>query len=301
VDLWKKIKAVRREIIAGETEGQLMENLSALYEMLITPIEAELAPVKVIAFIPNQLLFYLPMQALAKKATNGEMHYLIEDKQIVYLTGADVMDVVQPPDEEKSHQGMVAFGNPTGAGLPSAEVEVETIAKFFPETEILLGVQATKAALRTGQRLNRRVVHFATHGILDATRPSQSYILLASGETPGQERLTEGEVSELPFNKVDLVTLSACETALGDKDPDGGEITSLAEAFSSAGATSVLASLWSVGDESTKEFMIQFYTQLAAGQSKAASLQTAEIAMMKTPKFSQPIYWAPFVLMGDWR
>ena len=301
VDLWKKIKAVRRQIIGGETEEPIIENLSALYEMLITPIEAELAPVKVIAFIPNQLLFYLPMQALAKKATNGEMRYLIEDKQIVYLTGADVMDVVQPPDEEKSHQGMLAFGNPTGADLPSAETEVETIAKFFPETEVLLGVQATKAALSAGQRLNNRVVHFATHGILDATRPSQSYILLASGETPGQERLTEGEVLDLPFNKVDLVTLSACETALGDKDPDGGEITSLAEAFSSAGATAVLASLWSVSDESTKEFMIQFYTQLAAGQSKAASLQSAEIALMKNPKFSQPFYWAPFVLMGDWR
>src|SRR5208337_2120595 len=114
-----------------------------------------------------------------------------------------------------------------------------------------------KASLTTflAKRLNNRVVHFATHGILDATRPSQSYILLASGETPGQERLTEGEVLDLPFNKVDLVTLSACETALGDKDPDGGEITSLAEAFSSAGATAVLASLWSVSDESTKEFM----------------------------------------------
>jgi hypothetical protein len=112
--------------------------LSALYENLITPIEAELNQVKVIAFIPNELLFYLPMQALVKNGTNGEMHYLIEDKQIVYLTTADVMNVVQLPDEEKSHQGMVAFGNPTGAELPSAEVEVEAIAKFFPETECLI-------------------------------------------------------------------------------------------------------------------------------------------------------------------
>jgi CHAT domain-containing protein len=300
-DLWKKIKAVRRQITTGEAEGPLTANLSALYEDLITPIEAELAQVKVIAFIPNQLLFYLPMQALMKKGTGGETRYLIEDKQIVYLTNADVMNVVQRPDEEKSHQGMVAFGNPTGAELPSAEAEVEAIARFFPETEVLLGVQATKAALGVEQRLDKRVVHFATHGTLNATQPSESYILLASGETPGQERLTEGEVLSLPFNKVDLVTLSACETAFGDKDPDGGEVTTLAEAFSSAGATSVLASLWSVDDVSTKEFMIQFYTQLAAGQSKAASLQSAQITLMKNPKFSHPLYWAPFVLMGDWR
>ena len=300
-DLWKKIRTVRRQIITGETEGVLMDNLSALYEMLITPIEAELVPVKVIAFIPNQLLYYLPLQALAKKGTNGEMRYLIEDKQIVYLTAADVMNVVQRPDEEKSHQGMLAFGNPTGAELPSAEIEVETIAKFFPETEVLLGVQATKEALSSGPRLNNRVVHFATHGVLNAATPGKSYILLASGETPGQERLTMAEVYFLPFKKVDLVTLSACETALGDKDPNGGEITGLAEAFSKAGANAVLASLWSVGDESTKEFMVQFYRQLAAGQSKAASLQSAEIALMKNPKFSHPLYWAPFVLMGDWR
>jgi CHAT domain-containing protein len=300
-DLWKKIKTVRRQITTGEAEGPLTANLSALYENLITPIEAELTQVKVIAFIPNELLFYLPMQALVKKGVNGERRYLIEDKQIVYLTTADVMKVVQVPDEEKSHQGMVAFGNPTGAELPSAELEVKAIAQFYPETEVLLGVQATKAALSAEERLDKRVVHFATHGILNATQPSESYILLASGEVPGQERLTQGEVLGLPFNKVDLVTLSACETAFGDRDPDGGEVTTLAAAFSNAGATSVLASLWSVNDESTKEFMIQFYTQLASGQSKAASLQSAQVTLMKNPKFSHPLYWAPFVMMGDWR
>jgi hypothetical protein len=63
--------------------------------------------------------------------------------------------------------------------------------------------------------------------------------------------------------------------------------------YSSAGATSVLASLWSVDDESTKEFMIHFYTELAAGQSKVASLQSAQITLMKNPRFSHPLYWAP--------
>jgi MFS family permease len=66
-------------------------------------------------------------------------------------------------------------------------------------------------------------------------------------------------------------------------------------------ATTVLASLWSVGDESTKELMVEFYRQLAAGQSKAAALQVAEIKLLKNPKFARPLYWAPFVLMGDWR
>lgn len=300
-DLWKKIKVVRKQITTGESGGPLTKNLVALYDLLIAPIETELEPIKTIAFIPNQLLFYLPMQALAKKNAAGELRYLIEDKEIVYLTAADVMNVVQPPDNEKSPGGMVAFGNPTGANLPAAEAEVKAIAQVFPSTEVLFGGEVTKVALNTEQRLNKRIVHFATHGILNATTPAESYIQLATAAVPGQDHLTVGEVWDLPLKKVTLVTLSACESALGDKEPDGGEITTLAEAFSSAGATTVLASLWSVGDESTKELMVEFYRQLAAGQSKAAALQSAEIKLLRSSKFSRPLYWAPFVLMGDWR
>ena len=300
-ELWKKIKTVRKQIVSGETGAPLTKNLVSLYDLLITPIEADLELIKVVAFIPNQLLFYLPMQALAKKQADGSVRYLIEEKQIVYLTAADVMKVVQPPDEEKSRDGMVAFGNPTGANLPAAESEVKAIAQVFPSTEVLSGGEVTKVALNNEQRLNKRIVHFATHGILNATTPAESYIQLASSSTAGQEHLTVGEVWDLPFKKVTLVTLSACESALGDKEPDGGEITTLAEAFSSAGATTVLASLWSVGDESTKELMVEFYRQLAAGHSKAEALQSAEVKLLRNPKFSRPLYWAPFVLMGDWR
>lgn len=300
-ELWKKIKTLRKQITSGESGAPLTKNLVSLYDSLIAPIESDLEPIKIVAFIPNQLLFYLPMQALAKKMPDGTTRYLIEDKQVIYLTAADVMKVVQPPDEEKSRDGMVAFGNPTGANLPASESEVKAIAKVFPSTEVLSGGEVTKAALNTEQRLNKRIVHFATHGILNATAPSESYIQLAASPNAEQAQLTVGEVWDLPFKKVTLVTLSACESALGDKEPDGGEITTLAEAFSSAGATTVLASLWSVGDESTKELMVEFYSQLAANASKAEALQKAEIKLLKNPKFSRPLYWAPFVLMGDWR
>jgi CHAT domain-containing protein len=300
-ELWKKIKTLRKQITSGESGAPLTKNLVTLYDLLIAPIESDLEPMKVVAFIPNQLLFYLPMQALAKKMPDGSTRYFIEDKQVVYLTAADVMKVVQPPDEDKSRGGMVAFGNPTGANLPAAESEVKAIAQVFPSTEVLSGGEVTKAALNSEQRLDKRIVHFATHGILNATTPSESYIQLAASPNADQSHLTVGEVWDLPFKKVTLVTLSACESALGDKEPDGGEITTLAEAFSSAGATTVLASLWSVGDESTKELMVEFYRELAGGASKAEALQKAEIKLLKNPKFSRPLYWAPFVLMGDWR
>jgi CHAT domain-containing protein len=300
-DLFKRILSMRKQITSGESGAPLTKTLTSLYDTLIAPIEADIAPIKTIAFIPNGLLYYLPMQALAKKDASGQVRYLIEDKQIVYLAGSDVMGAVQAPDEEKAREGMVAFGNPTGADLPAAEVEVKEIARVFPATQVLFGAEVTKKAVIAEEMLNKRIVHFATHGRLNSAAPLDSYIQLAANDSKELSHLTLGEVGGLPFNKVDLVTLSACETAVGDKEPDGGEVTTLAHTFTSAGATTVLASLWSVGDESTKEFMVEFYRQLAAGSSKAASVQSAQIKLLKNPKFSRPLYWAPFVLMGDWR
>ena len=298
-DLWKTIKTVRRQITSGESGAPVTKNLVALYEMLIAPIEAELASTKTIAFIPNQLLFYLPMQALAKRQPDGGVRYLIQDKQLVYLAEADVLKAARPPSQ-RSRSGMLAVGNPTGAELPASEVEVKTIGGVVPQTEVLAGEGATKVAVN--QRWSgARVVHLATHGRLNSVAPDKSYIQLAAGGEPGQEQLTVGEVWELPLKQVDLVTLSACETALGEKEPDGSEITTLASAFSSAGAASVIASLWSVGDESTKEFMLEFYQRLVAGDSKAAALQGAQLKLMAQPQFARALYWAPFVLMGDWR
>ncbi len=300
-ELKKKVLAVRKQITTGESGPPLIKNLCGLYDMLIAPIEAELASVKTIAFIPNQILYYLPLQALAKKLPDGKVRYLIEDKEIVYLTAADVMRAVQPPDTGKSKSGMVAFGNPTGANLPASEVEVKSIASVFPGTDVFSGAGVTKEAINSQELFDKRIVHFATHGILNSTRPRDSYLQLASGGVAGAEKLSVREIWRLPMKKVEIVTLSACETALGDKEPDGGEITTLAEAFATAKVRTVVASLWSVGDESTKEFMMEFYKQLAAGASKTAALQSAEIALMKNPKYSRPLYWAPFVLMGDWR
>lgn len=332
-DLWTRIRAVRRQIAGRQdaifsrglkgssmsdvlgrggptnavpttpenlNEPSLSANLVALYDMLITPVESEIASKKLLAFIPTELLYYLPMQALAKRQ-GDDLHFLIEDKELVYLTNADVMKVVQTPAADKATGGLVAYGDPVGANLPSAEQEVKTIAEIFPATTNFQGAQVTKASVTDTHNLDRRVLHFATHGVLDSNDPAHSYILLSPGKSPGDEQLTVGEVWDMPLQKVDLVVLSACNTALGERDPNGSELTTLAEAFSSAGANTVLASLWSVSDDSTKDLMVEFYRQLAAGQTKSAALRTAQLSVMKDPKYRHPYFWAPFVLMGDWR
>jgi tetratricopeptide (TPR) repeat protein len=170
-ELWKRVKAVRRQITTGESGAPVEKNLVALYDMLIAPVEAELASTKTIGFIPNQLLFYLPMQALAKLQPDGGVRYLIQDKQLVYLAEADVMKAARAP-AKRSRTGMMAVGNPTGAELPASEAEARAISALVPGTEVLAGSDATKGAVNQRWAANR-VVHLATHGRLNSVRAGQ--------------------------------------------------------------------------------------------------------------------------------
>ncbi len=97
-----------------------------------------------------------------------------------------------------------------------------------------------------------------------------------------------------------MTVLSACETALGREDP-GNEVAHLANGFIEAGSTTIIASLWQVAGASTATLMKTFYRELKAGKSKAEAKQLAEIALLKNKETAHPYYWAPFVLMGDWR
>lgn len=315
-DLWRKIEEIRKLIsIPGEQTERgmirahtrpvniadklsLSEQLISGYDMLIAPIEKDIADKQILLFVPTHQLYYLPMQALARKTPTG-LRYLVQDKQIAYLAAADVLSVIQQKRGALGI-GMTAFGDPTGAGLPYAGEEVNAISQVYTGTDVLLGDKATKSAFNNPENWNKRIIHLATHGILNPNVPRKSYIQLALGKAPEDSELTVGEIYGLPLSKIDLVTISACETALGEQNP-GSEILSLATAFSRAKARTVVASLWSVADDSTKEFMVEFYKQLTSGKSKAAALQAAQIKVMQNPKYKYPYYWAPFIMMGDWR
>jgi CHAT domain-containing protein len=108
--------------------------------------------------------------------------------------------------------------------------------------------------------------------------------------------LYTGEILALELN-AQLVTLSACETALGKK-VEGEGVRGLSTAFLFAGAKNVIASLWKVSDESTAELMIEFYTELLSGKDKATSLRLAKLRLIKSEAFSHPYYWAPFIQVG---
>ena len=159
-------------------------------------------------------------------------------------------------------------------------------------------------ALVTSQALARyRVVHFATHGLLDSERPELSGIVLSLFDRQGRPqngflRLHEIYNLSLP---ADLVVLSACQTALG-KEVKGEGLVGLTRGFMYAGASRVSASLWKVDDAGTAELMRRFYAHmLKDGQTPAAALRAAQVEMAGQTLWRSPYFWAAFVMQGDWK
>lgn len=167
---------------------------------------------------------------------------------------------------------------------------MEKINAIYPESVVLLAEDLSKAnVLLECPRAD--LLHFATHGILEPENPLFSSLLLADG------RLFLHEIFDLELN-ADMVTLSACNTALG-KLTRGDEIVGLCRGFIYAGTPSIIATLWSVLDTSTTELMVKFYEALKTGKSRSESLREAQLETAQ--KHPHPYYWAPFILIGDWR
>ena len=145
------------------------------------------------------------------------------------------------------------------------------------------------------------LVHIASHFILVPGDANASFLLLGDGE-----KLTLAEIDGKPddlFGNVELLTLSACETGIQkERESDGREIDSFAELAQRKSAQAILASLWTVDDESTSRLMIEFYQKRQSDNlTKAEALQKAQLSLLKDSRYSHPFYWAPFILIGNWR
>lgn len=274
----------------------LKKTVTQLYSYLIAPVEGELAGKEALAVIPFDFLLYLPFQALATN-TGGKLQYLIEKKQVVVLCKAADLDQVFGAPASKTGS-LVAFGNPDGS-LPAAGEEASALKDIFPGSKVFLSAEATTDRLKGVQSPSVAYLHFATHGILDDD-PHKSYLVMARGHKLPVTDIV-GYRMDGPGSDLNLATLSACETALGGANHDGSDLRSLANAFSLAGCRSVVASLWSVEDESTRNLMVEFYKGLKQGKSKGQALQQAQILQLGQEKYNHPFFWAPFILIGDWR
>lgn len=180
--------------------------------------------------------------------------------------------------------------------LPDALEETVAVAEALGTTP-RIGAEATEERVFADGR-NVDVVHIAAHAIYDPVHPSFSRIAL----TPGSDRDGNLEVHEilagLDLEGVNLVVLSACQTARGTISA-GDEVTSLARAFLHAGSPGVIATLWNVKDDAAAAVMKELYCRLVAGDSAADALRAAQLSMLRSHSFREPRFWAPFELVGN--
>jgi tetratricopeptide (TPR) repeat protein len=284
---------------SGGTD-KVMELGKLLYRDLVAPVEDIVEKYETVVVVPFGVLYYLPFQALVKE-TGGKAEYLIEKKRICYTTSATFADILK--GESRSNRSLMAFGNPDGT-LPAATEEVSTLREkiFKADATVLVAKDATKEAfLKQAKDFN--ILHLATHGVIE-TNPLDSYLLFAGTSKESQE-LTLLEVAGYTAlrEKNSLVFLSACQTAKeAGKAGTGSELITLAEAFAMAGAPTLIATLWQVEENSTRQLALTFYDELMnKKKDKLEALRAAQIALIRSADYSHPFFWAPFIMIGSWR
>jgi CHAT domain-containing protein/tetratricopeptide (TPR) repeat protein len=214
--------------------------------------------------------------------------------------------------ETKSHTELLRSAGEIGLSpdrplprLPFSRVEAEAIHAITGRTENkkALDFDANRAVVTSPQLSQYRIVHFATHGLLNNEHPELSGLALSMVDEQGRPQNGFFRLYDI-YNlnlRADLVVLSACHTALG-KQIRGEGIVGVTRGFMYAGAASVLASVWRVEDEATSEFMKRFYeAMINRGLKPPAALREAQTWMRSQKRWRAPYFWAGFVIQGDWK
>lgn len=265
--------------------------LQTLYRLLLQPLLTYFPNDAPLVISPAGSLYYVPFHALF----DGQ-RYLVEQHTISYTPSATVLNLCI--QKQAKGQGVLLFGY-ADQNLPSIQAELATLVQLFPEAELCTGQQA-KTTLFMNKVQQHRFIHVATHATFRTDNPMLSSLTLAD------RRLTLAEIAQLQL-EADLVVLSGCETGKGQLQ--GSDLLSLASGFLGAGARALLVSLWRVEDATTAQLMEYFYKALLAGEQHAAALRTAQLLLLhqgrkstgKLGLYRHPAYWAPFMLVGNWR
>lgn len=255
--------------------------LKALHLLLLSEVEARIGQRRLVV-VPHRTLHYVPFHALFDGAS-----YTIERREVCYAPSAGVLSHCLGLPERPIKRALLV-GVPD-AQAPRVRDEVLALETLFDEAIVLLGEAATTAALNQHAE-TADVLHLACHGNFRADNPLFSSLKLADGW------LTVRDAYGLDLD-CDLVVLSACETGVSAVAP-GDEIIGLARGFFSAGAPSLLLTLWTVDDEATADLMAFFYQRLLAGDGPAAALRWAQRKMLE--RKPHPFFWSPFILLGRW-
>jgi tetratricopeptide (TPR) repeat protein len=265
---------------ASQLKARADHYLERLYAALIAPLESHIGD-RDLVIVPAGALNYVPFHALF----NGTQ-YLVETREIVQTPSAAVWQLLNARRRKTRIKNalLMSFADEK---IPLADSEVRRLARTLPNAVKFTGRRATFAAFETHAG-RHDVIHLACHGQFRPDNPMFSSLHLADGW------VTVRDVCARRL-KAELVTLSACETGLSNVFA-GEEILGLARGFLSAGAKSLLLSLWTVNDAVTAGLMQECYDSLQRGRTIAASLRIAQVTLIK--RGDHPYFWAPFFAIG---
>jgi tetratricopeptide (TPR) repeat protein len=257
--------------------------LAKLYAALIDPIADELVATRRLIVVPHGALHHLPFQALLDPSGTP----LVERVEIASAPSAAVLGSCYRRAGLPAGLGTRLLVGVADPAIPYVGIEVDALARMFGRSFVLTGEAATEQAFR-GLAPLADVIHLASHAVFRQDNPLFSAVRLADGWLSLYDlygmRLRAG-----------LVTLSACETGVGNVLA-GDELVGLARGFIQAGAAAVVVSLWAVNDASTARLMQRFYAHLETGRGVAAAMRLAQIEQRQ--ELPHPYYWAPFVVIG---
>lgn len=298
VDLESKI-ALLRDLIRRPNTNDWQLPAQSLRRLLLDPIEKAgwLHGASEITIVPHGFLHYLPFAALVRPTRSGE-RFVVEDYIVSYLPMAGAL--AMNSSQQSSGENLVALA-PSVSKLRFTSGEVRAVAAAYgPHATAVVGPKATETWFKR-MAGDYDVIHFATHGFFNKLNPLFSGVQLEP-DTQNDGRLEVYEILGLHL-RAHLVTLSACETALGGgyftEIPAGDEFVGLTRAFLSAGASTVVASLWEVNDSSTARLMRSFYGKVSE-DSLSLSLAIAQRSMLhRGTDHRHPYYWSAFVVVGS--
>ena len=272
---------------------------SELYEKLIGPVQKLIPPNGRVIVIPDGELNTLNFETLLVR--EPKLRYWIDDVTVLTATSLRLLPFTRP--RTRGFNKLLLIGDPIAPSpdyepLPNAAVEVQKIEDHFPsdERQVLVRDQATPAGYIDSDPGQFSFIHFVAHGTASTLSPLDSSVVLSkNGGDEASYKLYARDVIAHPLH-AELVTISSCYGS-GTRFYTGEGLVGLSWSFLRAGAQNVIGALWAVSDNSTPNFMDDFYNQLSHGKSPEAALRSAKLHMLHSDGvFRKPFYWAPFQL-----
>ena len=309
--------------LLAQRNPDFSEAAGRLYDLLLRPARRQLEGRTNVIIAPDGPLWNLPFQALQ----SAPARYVIEDHAVAYIPSLTVLREMarlrKRGDNKSPAPTLLAFANPalgqtTAARvgpskrderfvpLPEAEIEVKALEQLYgvSHSKVYIGAEARESRVKS-EAGRYRIIHLATHGVLDDASPMYSHLLLSqsAGDTAEDGLLEAWELMNLNL-RADLVVLSACDTARGHVGAGEGMI-GLSWALFVAGTTTTVVSQWKVASSSTAQLMVDFHRhlkselRLKSKPSEAEALRQAVVKLQADERYRHPFYWAGFVVVGD--